>query len=52
VLSDPEVVKRYAALGVAVPPPAERTREFQRKFMQEEMTRYTTLMKKAGVAPQ
>lgn len=51
-LNDPEVVKRFANLDLAVPPPEERTREFQRKFMQAEMDRYVDLMRKAGVEPQ
>lgn len=52
VLDDPAVVKRYAAIGVTVRPPEQRTREFQRKFMEEEYVRYTTLMKKIGIKPQ
>jgi tripartite-type tricarboxylate transporter receptor subunit TctC len=52
VLNDPVVVKRYLAIGVTVPPPAQRTREYQAKFMQNELERYTTLMKKIGIKPQ
>lgn len=51
-LSDPDVVKRFATLDLAVPPPEERSREFMRKFIQAEMDRYVPLMKKAGVEPQ
>jgi tripartite-type tricarboxylate transporter receptor subunit TctC len=51
-LNDPDVIKRFANLDLAVPPPQERTREFQRKFMQAEMDRYVDLMRKAGVEPQ
>jgi tripartite-type tricarboxylate transporter receptor subunit TctC len=52
VLSDPAVVKQYANIGVTVRPPEQRTREFQRKFMEQEYVRYTTLMKKIGIKPQ
>ncbi len=37
ILSDPAVVKRYANIGVTVRPPEQRTREFQRKFMNRSM---------------
>lgn len=51
-LSDPEVVKRFATLDLAVPPPEERSREYMLKFMKIELDRYVDLMKKAGVEPQ
>ncbi|HEY4139814.1 MAG TPA: tripartite tricarboxylate transporter substrate binding protein [Pseudolabrys sp.] len=51
-LNDPDVIKRFATLDLSVPPPEERTREFQRKFMQSELDRYVDLMRKAGVEPQ
>ncbi len=51
-LAEPEIVKRYAAIGVTVFPPEERTRDYQLKFMKEEEVKYTTLMKKIGIQPQ
>lgn len=52
VLSDPEVVKRYAAIGITVTPPDQRTREYMAKFMESELVRYTALIKKIGLQPQ
>ncbi len=52
VLSDPEVVKRYAAIGITVNPPEQRTREYMAKFMKSELARYTALIKKIGLQPQ
>lgn len=52
VLSDPEVVKRFAAVDITVRPPNERSREFQAKFMKAEMESYTALMRKIGMQPQ
>ena len=37
---------------MTVRPPEQRTREFQRKFMELEYVRYTTLMKKIGIKPE
>jgi tripartite-type tricarboxylate transporter receptor subunit TctC len=52
VLSDPEVVKRYKAIGITVNPPKQRSRAYMAKFMQSEIERYTTLIKKIGLKPQ
>jgi tripartite-type tricarboxylate transporter receptor subunit TctC len=51
-LDDPDLVKRFEALGVSVVPKNQRSRAYQLKFMTDELERYTTLMHKIGIKPQ
>jgi putative tricarboxylic transport membrane protein len=49
---DPIVQKRYTELGLDIPPREERSPAWLRSFMQSEMERWTTVLRKAGVKPE